>query len=178
MTAAIVDAQGPGIADRIKTCARAICAEEGATWRMTAHDCGSWRAWWGGARRPQGSMGPASVSGMTTRPRRINSLVTGVGGDNSFTPIWSHGSADRSDGIDASPSRAGLNWRWSRCGFLQMPQVRIIPLVVENESCRQFGTMKMPRARGARGRKFSMVPRQGRDRASDPGPAVYSAATE
>jgi hypothetical protein len=115
---------------------------------------------------------------MTTRPRRINSLVTGKGGDKRFTPIWSHGSADLIPGIDASPSRAGLNWRWPRCGFLQLPQVRIIPLVVENESCRQFGTMKMPRARGARVRKFSMVPRQGRDRASDPGPAVYSAATE
>jgi hypothetical protein len=176
MTAAIVDAQGPGIADRIKTCARAICAEEGATWRMTAHDCGSWRAW-GGARRPQGSMGPASVSGMTT-PTSISPRVTGKGGDDSFNLIWSRHSADRAHGIDALPSRAELNWRWSRCGFLQLPQVRIIPLVVENESCRQFGTMKMPRARGARGRKFSMVPRQGRDRASDPGPAAYSAATE
>jgi hypothetical protein len=37
MNAAIVDAQGPGIADRIKTCAR-VNAKEGATWRMTAHD--------------------------------------------------------------------------------------------------------------------------------------------
>src|SRR6266851_4692326 len=47
-----------------------INAEEGVTWRMTVHDCGSWRARWGGARRPRGSMGPASVSGMTARQRR------------------------------------------------------------------------------------------------------------
>jgi hypothetical protein len=49
-------------------------------------------------------MGPASVSDMTTRPRRITSLATGKGGDNSFTPIWSHGSADLTPGIDAAPS--------------------------------------------------------------------------
>ena len=93
MTAAIIDAQGPGIADPIKTCGRAICAEEGATWRMTAHDGGSWRARWGGARRPQGSMDPASVSGMTT-PTSISFRVTGKGGDNRFNLIWSRGSAD------------------------------------------------------------------------------------
>jgi len=55
MIAAIVDAQAPGIADRIKTCARAIFAEEGATWRMTAHDRGSWRAWWAGPEDPRGA---------------------------------------------------------------------------------------------------------------------------
>jgi hypothetical protein len=107
-----------------------------------------------GPEDPRGAWVQPRCSGMTARPRRINSLATGKGGDDSFTPIWSHGSADLIPGIDASPSRAGLNWRWSRCGFLQLPQVRIIPLVVENESCRQSGTMKMPRARGACGRNF------------------------
>jgi hypothetical protein len=115
---------------------------------------------------------------MTTRPRRINALVTGKRGDNSFTLIWSHGSADLTPGIDASPSRAGLNWRWSRCGFLQLPQVRIIPLLVENESCRQFGTMKMPRARGARGRNFRWFHDRAGTAQAIPAPAVYSAATE
>jgi hypothetical protein len=83
-------------------------------------------------------MDPASVSGMTT-PTSISLRVTGKGGDNRFNLIWSRGSADLTRRIDASPSRAGLNWRWSRCGFLQLPQVRIIPRVVENESCRQLG---------------------------------------
>ena len=60
MTDAAFDAQGPGTADRNPR----INAEEGATWRMTVHDSGSWRARRSRARMPQGSMGPVSVSGM------------------------------------------------------------------------------------------------------------------
>jgi hypothetical protein len=45
MTAAIFDPQGPGIADRVKTCARAICAEEGGTWPRRRMVCESQRAW-------------------------------------------------------------------------------------------------------------------------------------
>src|SRR5216683_2935687 len=47
-----------------------VNAEKDATWRVTSHDYGSRRAWWGGARGPGGSMDPTSVSGMTPRPRR------------------------------------------------------------------------------------------------------------
>ena len=60
MTDAAFDAQGPGTADRNPR----INAGEGATWRMTVHDSGSWRARRSRARRPRGSMGPVSVSGM------------------------------------------------------------------------------------------------------------------
>jgi len=113
-----------------------VNAEKGATWRVTSHDYGSRRAWWGGARGPRGSMDPTSVSGMTPRPRRSTrwwqAKVATTGSRWSgpaVGPTWS-------DGIDASPSRAGLNWRWSRCGFPPLPQVRTIPLVVENATCR------------------------------------------
>jgi hypothetical protein len=37
IAASNIDAQGPGITDRSKPCAR-INASEGATWSMTAHD--------------------------------------------------------------------------------------------------------------------------------------------
>src|SRR6202011_5218402 len=74
---------------RARTCRRShqdlrsrVNAEKGGTWRVTLHDYGSRRAWWGGARGPRGSMDPTSVSGMTPRPTSINSLVTGKGGDD------------------------------------------------------------------------------------------------
>ena len=44
MTIAIVTAQGHGIADRRKTCARASTEGEGATWGTTAHEFASQRA--------------------------------------------------------------------------------------------------------------------------------------
>jgi hypothetical protein len=62
--------------------------------------------------------------------------VTSKGGDDGFSLIWSRRRADLIHRIDASPSRAGLNWRWSRCGLPPLPQVRTIPLVVENATCR------------------------------------------
>ena len=72
-----------------------INAEEGVTWRMTVHDCGSWcPRWGGGPEDPGGSMGPALGVRNDDAPTSISSQVTGKGGDDSFTLIWSHGSAD------------------------------------------------------------------------------------
>ena len=94
MTAATVDAQGHRHRRSQQDLRPRINADEGATWRMTAHDYGSRRARWGGARRPRGSMDPTSVSGMTLRRTPINSLVTGKSGDDGFNLIWSRHSAN------------------------------------------------------------------------------------
>jgi hypothetical protein len=65
-TAATFDAQAPGIADRVKTCASAICAEEGGpgegvAWlRIAARLVGA------GSEDPA-AVGPTSVSEMTAR---------------------------------------------------------------------------------------------------------------
>jgi hypothetical protein len=69
-------------------------------------------------------------------PTSINSLVTSKGGDDGFSLIWSRRRADliRQDRRLAFAS--GPDWRWSRCGFPPFPQVRTIPLVVENDTCR------------------------------------------
>jgi hypothetical protein len=76
MTAATFDAQAPGIADRVKTCARVICAEEGGTWRRrrmvadrSAPGCG----------RDHKTPGRGSKLGVRNdgAPALINSLVTG-----------------------------------------------------------------------------------------------------
>jgi hypothetical protein len=109
---------------------------------MTVHDCGSWRAWWGGARRTRGSMGSLGVRN-DDAPTSISSQVTGKGGDDSFNLIWSHGSA----GLipqDRRPELALVTIRISTAAS----GADYSPLLVENELCRQFGTMKMPRARG------------------------------
>jgi hypothetical protein len=72
---------------------------------MTAHDCESWRARWGGARKTPGEEHGSSLGvGNDDAPTSINSQVTGKGGDDGFNLIWSHHSADRTHGIDASPS--------------------------------------------------------------------------
>jgi hypothetical protein len=86
MTAVIVDAQRPGIADRIKTCARASTsktAQPGERRRKIAERSAPRGA---GSERPRGCMGPVSGSGMTA-PTSINSLVTGRGGDDRFTLV-------------------------------------------------------------------------------------------
>ena len=86
MTAVVVDAQRPGIADRIKTCARASTsktARPGERRRKTAERSAPRGA---GSERPGGCMGPVSGSGMTA-PTSINSLVTGSGGDDRFTLV-------------------------------------------------------------------------------------------
>jgi hypothetical protein len=93
MTVAIVDAQGPGIADRIKTCARASTprkARPGERRRMTAA-----RGAPGGAgQKTPGEHGPSLGVRNDDAPASINSLVTSKGGDDGFTLIWSRRSAD------------------------------------------------------------------------------------
>jgi len=91
MTAATFDAQAPGIADRVKTCARAICAEEGGTWRrrrMVAE-----RAWLGRDQKTPRAWVQARCQ-MTARAR-IDQFAGDLakGGDDPFTLIWSRGSA-------------------------------------------------------------------------------------
>jgi len=71
-----------------------VNAEEGATWRVTSHDYGSRRAWWGGARRPRGEHGSNLGVRNDAAPTSINSLVKGKGGDDGFNLIWSRHSAD------------------------------------------------------------------------------------
>ena len=108
MTAATFDAQAPGIVDRVKTCARAICAEEGGTWRRRRMAADRSEPGWGGSEGPAG-VGPTSVSEMTARPHR--SIRGQKAATTPFALIWSRGSAVLFHRIDASPSRAELNWR-------------------------------------------------------------------
>jgi hypothetical protein len=76
MTAATFDAQAPDIADRVKTCARAICAEENGTWRRRRMVADRSAPGWGGIRRPRGRGSNLGVRN-DGAPAPINSLVTG-----------------------------------------------------------------------------------------------------
>jgi hypothetical protein len=69
VTAANIDAQGPGIADRSKGLRPRINAREGVTWHITAHGYASRNARWGMTKDPD-SKSPTSVSDMTPRPHR------------------------------------------------------------------------------------------------------------
>ena len=110
MTAATFDAQAPGIADRVKTCARAICAEEGGTWRSRRMAADRSAPGWAGIRKTPRAWVQARCQ-MTARPHRSIRWRLAKGGDDPFTLIWSRGSALLFHRIDASPSRAELNWR-------------------------------------------------------------------
>jgi hypothetical protein len=131
MTAAIVDAKDMS-PDRIKTCVRASTptkAGPGECRRMI-RDRGA-----PGAAGPEDPGGHGSNLGVRNdaAPTSLNSLVTGKGGDDGCTLIWSRRSAnlirqDRGLAFASGPELA----LWSRCGFLQLPQVRTIPLFVEN----------------------------------------------
>jgi hypothetical protein len=75
-------------------------------------------------------------------PTSINSLVTGKGGDDGFTLIWSRRSADliRQDRRLAFAS--GPELALSRCGFPPLPQVWTIRSL-----------LKMPRVDNAESRR-------------------------
>ena len=93
MTAATFDAQAPGIADRVKTCARAICAEEGGTWRRRRMAADRSAPGWAGIRKTPRAWVQARCQ-MTARAR-IDQFAGDLakGGDDPFTLIWSRGSA-------------------------------------------------------------------------------------
>ena len=95
MTAVIVAAQGHGITDRTKTCARASTEGEGATWRTTAHDFASRR---GRSRAPRpktrGVQLAISMSEMADRSAPIYASLVKGEGDDSFTLIWSRRNGD------------------------------------------------------------------------------------
>ena len=95
MTAIVVAAQGYGLADRTKTCARASTKAKARAFRTTAHDFASRR---GRPRRLRprirGVELAISMSEMADRSATIYvSLVKGEG-DDSFTPIWSRRNGD------------------------------------------------------------------------------------
>jgi hypothetical protein len=97
---------------------------------MTSHDFADRNAPCGRGQKTPGEHGSNRGTRNDGALASINSLVTGKGGDDRFNLIRSRHGADRSHRIDASPSRAGVNWRLSRCGFLRLYRVRTIPTVL------------------------------------------------
>ena len=156
-----------GLRSRIKT-------KGGATWRMTAHDYGSRRSPWDGPKRPRGSI--VQPRCQTWRPARFDKLVGERQGRQLRADLILRWYQMIPRDRRALPSRRVHKGAGREAAFYSCLRWRPFQALLKGIR-RWGGTMKMPRARRARGRNFSMVPGWGRDRISGPGPAIYSAAT-